>query len=482
MYVEQRCDGLGGLVGSYGGRPVVITRVKVEPREERLIEQPPRVLVGDLVELMRLTEQTEKHRERLVSAVEIGPFDLVKLVFEASALVAQGAHALGELFLGPVGVADEVKEVILFPVDLGELLLHLIMQGAEGGDAACERRIHPCPDEIAELRRERDRGVVLGDSRFNVVYGQVRQVARALLTSPTDVVEVQIAALALAAHDDQPALAAITPHGALEVVVVGSGASSRTALHVEDFLNLVEQFRVDQRLVPPLVLDAFIDEITQVVAVTEHFSDLVDRDACAGRVVLVGLHAESGVGEHLGEILEAVGAGGVQLEGHAHEGTTFGVDGHRTDFAPLELLPDVEVAERGAAGATATGCLLAHLVADVGTGRAGLVLVDRVEDGPDEVADGGVLGVIGDGDQACPRRTEIPLGDRRVDGVAVHPGAAVDDHIVDVLTRFDHRHHALELGPVVHTGRGAPRLDELGDHVRAQLRCPSMRGGALGGK
>jgi hypothetical protein len=55
------------------------------------------------------------------------------------------------------------------------------------------------------------------------------------------------------------------------------------------------------------------------------------------------------------------------------------VDDDRADFAVLDFLPDVEVAEWGAADRTATGDFLSHLVGDVCAAGFGLVLVNSVD-------------------------------------------------------------------------------------------------------
>lgn len=164
-----------------------------------------------------------------------------------------------------------------------------------------------------------------------------------------------------------------------------------------------------------------------------------------------------------------VGAGGVQLERHPDEWTALGIDHDCTDFTPFVLLADVEVADRGTSDRAPAGDLLAHLVADVGAGRAGLVLVHGVEHRAHEVADGGVLGVVGYRDEDGPGGTEVALGDGGVDRVAVHTRTGVDDHVVDIALGLDPGHHLLELRSGLDLGGSTPRLHVLIDDAAGSL-------------
>nr|WP_239166146.1 hypothetical protein [Actinoplanes italicus] len=180
--------------------------------------------------------------------------------------------------------------------------------------------------------------------------------------------------------------------------------------------------------------------------------------------------------------MEAVGAGGVQLECHPNQRTADRVDRDRADLATLERLSHVEVADRRAAHRPTSDDLLTHLVRDVRTRRAGLVLVDPVEHRGDQVADRRVLGVVHNRDQRGARTAEIPLGDRRIDAVPVQPGPGVDEYVVDVLLGFEPGHHLPEHRPAVHGRRGAAGLDELGNDLGAQLRCAALDCRALCGQ
>ncbi|MGW4475844.1 hypothetical protein ACWENQ_39770 [Nonomuraea sp. NPDC004354] len=71
-------------------------------------------------------------------------------------------------------------------------------------------------------------------------------------------------------------LAAVAPDRALEEMVVGAGASACAALGEQHLLDAVEQLGADDRFVTALVFDALVGDVSQVVAVTEHLSDLGD--------------------------------------------------------------------------------------------------------------------------------------------------------------------------------------------------------------
>ncbi len=271
-----------------------------------------------------------------------------------------------------------------------------------------------------------------------------------LLPASAEVVEVQVAGMTLAPHDHEPAPAPVTPDDALEVVVVGALPDTAGPAGFEHLLYAVEDLRGDQRLVSSLVLDSTKRDEAEVVPVAEQISERVERDRGTDRKALGRLGAETRVGQGRDQPMKAVRPGGVQLECHPDQRAAHGVNGDRAHLASLEGLPDVEVADRRPADRATSNDLLTHLVRDIGSGSAGLVLVDAVEHRGDEVPDRGVLGVVHDRDQDGAGVPEIALGDRRVDAVAVQPRPGIDEHVVDVLLGFEARHHALEHRPAIH--------------------------------
>ncbi|WSG15517.1 hypothetical protein OIE66_01025 [Nonomuraea sp. NBC_01738] len=111
------------------------------------------------------------------------------------------------------------------------------------------------------------------------------------MAATAHVVQILGAVLAPARHDDQAMFAAVAPDRALEVVVVLAGADARPVLVEQNLLDAVEQLWFDDRLVTPLVLHVALGDESQVVAITQHFADLVDGDLRACWVAFGGLHA-----------------------------------------------------------------------------------------------------------------------------------------------------------------------------------------------
>jgi hypothetical protein len=159
---------------------------------------------------------------------------------------------------------------------------------------------------MCELGGDADRLVVPLYGILDVANTEVRKIALVVLASSTDEVEVEIAALALATHDDEPPLASVAPHSALEVVVVDAVTGSASPSHGTHVLHAVEELLADQRLVPALVLDAVIGDVTEVVPIAEHLADFGDRDRIAGRMLLRRFDAETGISECFQELGEAV--------------------------------------------------------------------------------------------------------------------------------------------------------------------------------
>ncbi|OLT44097.1 hypothetical protein BJF85_20530 [Saccharomonospora sp. CUA-673] len=112
-----------------------------------------------------------------------------------------------------------------------------------------------------------------------------------------------------------------------------------------------------------------------------------------------GPGAEASVVELVGEVVEGVVAGGVELEAEFDQGSAVGVDDDGADDAAVEVVDVVEVAELGAPERATVAGFLAHLVGDVGPGLAGLVLVEGGEDAVHELADRGVVDGFGGCDQ-----------------------------------------------------------------------------------
>ncbi|MFI6594623.1 hypothetical protein ACIBHX_00145 [Nonomuraea sp. NPDC050536] len=91
LNVQERGDGLCGVVGADIGRAVGVVGVDVEACEECLVEQASGGLVGDAVQLVGVAQEVQHGRECRASLVEVGVFAAGEFGFEGGALVADGA-------------------------------------------------------------------------------------------------------------------------------------------------------------------------------------------------------------------------------------------------------------------------------------------------------------------------------------------------------------------------------------------------------
>lgn len=80
---------------------------------------------------------------------------------------------------------------------------------------------------------------------------------------------------------------------------------------------------------------------------------------------LGGAGGQTGGCDDLMHLLSGVVASGVQLEGFEHERGALLTEGDGADFAAVDLLSDVEVADFGLGDGAAVLSFLAHLVGDV---------------------------------------------------------------------------------------------------------------------
>lgn len=124
----------------------------------------------------------------------------------------------------------------------------------------------------------------------------------------------------------------------------------------------------------------------------------------------------------------------------------FVIGGNGADFAAVEYLADVEVAERCPGNRAAFLGLLPHLVLDVGVGSLDLVLIDGMQDGLHHLAFQGVAEVNDGGDDPDVQLTEVALGERSINGVAENAVEMMDNNKVDILLGLDAGHHFLEDG------------------------------------
>jgi hypothetical protein len=169
-------------------------------------------------------------------------------------------------------------------------------------------------------------------------------------------------------------------------VVVLAVALLGVPVRVEHRTRTLKRRLVDQGLVGAVVFDTRVADDPDVVGVGEHHRELRARQrfrrACRG-----GAGEQPAVGERILEGIEGVGAGRVCRETPADVRCAFGVDLHGADFASLDHLADVEVADWCAGGgASGLGLLdesLACLGGEVGGVELGVCGDDRVHEPPE---------------------------------------------------------------------------------------------------
>nr|WP_231956866.1 MULTISPECIES: hypothetical protein [unclassified Actinoplanes] len=208
-----------------------------------------------------------------------------------------------------------------------------------------------------------------------------------LLPSAAEVVEVQVAGVALTAHDHEPPFASVTPDDAFEVVVVRALPDPTCPSGFQHLLYAIEDLGGDQRLVSPLVFNPAERDQPEVVPVAEQVAERVQRDRGTDREALGRPGAQARIAQGRDQRVESVRPGGVQLERHPDQRAAHRVDGNRANLSALEGLADVEVTDRSPADRATPDDLLTHLVRDVRSGGAGLVFVDPVQHRGDEVTD-----------------------------------------------------------------------------------------------
>nr|WP_265575460.1 hypothetical protein [Glycomyces albidus] len=308
-----------------------------------------------------------------------------------------------------------------------------------------------------------------GDHRLDLRDRHPGSLAMLARLATAQEVRVHDAASVLHRVEVEARAAVRTPQEPLQRVVVDALASASATLVDEHVLDPVEQLLADQWLVPAVVLFALEDDSAEIPPVAEQSADGFDGHRPTVGHVFPRASPQPRLGHGALKVLEAVAPCCVELEHCDDEGRSFGIDGDCPHFAAVDPLPHVEIPERGNAGDASTRCLRGHLVGDIRSRCAGLVLVDAVEDRGHQVADVAVFDVIHDRDQLHAELPKLSAGDRRVGGVAMHARAGVDDDRVHVLAVPDSRHHLLELRSPINRHRGSTWLDVLLDHFHPEL-------------
>lgn len=153
-----------------------------------------------------------------------------------------------------------------------------------------------------------------------------------------------------------------------------------------------------------------------------------------------------------GDLLDGVGAAGIQLERGGDVGGAFGVGFDVGDLPAADGDPDVAVPEGGAGGPSALFGFLSHAVADVGREVVGVELGQQRVQPFGELAFRGGFEPFHDAFQLDAEAAELGADGDVVVEVSGEPVELVDHDHVGVALLADALEHGLELGPVVGAG------------------------------
>ncbi|WP_341210443.1 hypothetical protein [uncultured Microbacterium sp.] len=181
-----------------------------------------------------------------------------------------------------------------------------------------------------------------------------------------------------------------------------------------------------------LVVLALVTHLTQVVPVAEHLVDLGVRHG-TGRPPNRRPSQEAPVGELVGDVLEGHLAAGVEVEGELHERCTLFVDRDGVDLASLDVVGDIEVAQRRPPERPTVHGFLPHLVRHLGAVFRAAVLVERGQESVHELPDRRRVDGLGGGDQCDAALAEVCHDDGVVDAVSGKAAEVVDDDRVHVV-------------------------------------------------
>nr|WP_237268262.1 hypothetical protein [Tessaracoccus flavescens] len=235
----------------------------------------------------------------------------------------------------------------------------------------------------------------------------------------------------------------------------------------EHCLDAVPDLGGDEGFVQAVVAGATEADAALVVGVGEHLVDGGEH-RWLGRP-LRGRHGgQAPVDQLLAQADGGVVAGGVRLERPLDQRCSVGVDLDGADLAAeFVTAGDVEVAHRGlAVGAAALG-LLVHALGDLAGEVAGVELGDGGHDAVQQHPRGGLVDVLGRGDEHDPGLFEGEVDGHVVGPVAGEPVDLVDDAVGDLvgLDVLDHPH---QLRPV-DLACGLAGVDEFVGDDRVQF-------------
>ncbi|MDL2081955.1 hypothetical protein QNN03_36575 [Streptomyces sp. GXMU-J15] len=467
LAVEQRVERLRVLTAD-------AVLVDHEVGEERLVEEPAQERAGRQVRGMAVACKIECACEVGLNGVERSRH-CAKPLLDGSELLRDALLFAGDEIHRYSTAVDRFEELLALRDEL-RLLGHQVPVLVLGFLAAGSELVpEPFLDGVAEFGGQADGAPVILDHLLDL--GDEQRLTGAagdlLVSSQAHEVGVDHAVAVLGVGHDQAAAAVATEHGGLEVVRV-LALPFADQIRGKDILDLLPRDGVGERRVVPRIDHPLVDHLALVVGVGQDAVQDVRPDWARGHL------GRSPRGESPGLQFVSQGpqrplAAGEGGERPSNQLGAIWVHLDRAFFASVgRTTYDVQVAEWGLARRTARLGLLAHPLVHLGGEVAGVELRDGRHDAVQQHPGGGLVDVLGRGDQG---RASLLDRHRDLDVVDTVPGQAVDfvdEHVVDrVLGQI--AQHFLEFRPVRRLRR-LPRVDELrNNHGANAFRLSAIR-------
>ncbi|HEV3322089.1 MAG TPA: hypothetical protein VG147_07875 [Solirubrobacteraceae bacterium] len=401
------------------------------------------------------------------------------------------AVGLGALLFDAVLLGVQHVLIDLAPVEEMQELLLLALELLEAAGVAlglADSRLHllsgvpldRLSDGLLLARREAHAAVEALDGALDGADVRVAGSAASSASLAAEAAEVLVEpAVAGHAVEDQSPAAVAAEDRASEVVPVLAGAVASQRGRFQHLLNLLEGLAVDEGLVTAVrVLGAVPRHYADVVVVVQHLVNLAPtqrhRSALRGHAA-----PQTGFLKHVAQAGDRVVAGRVCLEGHLYQRGAVGVDGDGADFAALDALAGVDVADWGLAERATVGVLAGEPHLDLLGIAAGAEGVDSRHDGVEQSPGGRVVGALQSGLQLAAVTLDLPQQPERIEVIARDSREVVEDDVGRPKLGELGQHVLERRAPRV--GPGAPRLHELGDDARPELLSVALTGLTLAG-
>ncbi|MDO3645652.1 hypothetical protein Q3A91_01595 [Nocardia mangyaensis] len=444
----------------------------------------PNIVGPSPVQIPRIGQKVESALKDLYAHCEFST-RRSETCLDAGSVGVDPAEAFFDLALRQCAIGGEVEEPLFLGVEVLELLGHAAVHLADAGLFVGQDLAQEFVHRGSELFRNSKRAVVLGDGFFDPICWEVGQVTYPFLAPSAQEVAVSASVASSGFGVDEARgsavfMAATTEQVPLEVVLQHSVPLSAAASHVANILNSVEQFLRDDRLVPTGIQLSIDGDPTGVVRVLEHPVQQFERHRSFGDVSpCAGSQPEIC---HRGfEPLQAVLAGGIQLEGHADQRCAVRVDRDRVDLFAFVVHACVDVADPGDAQGSAVECLGAHLLLDVQALQRVHQVVHHVEHALHRHGMRSLAEVLLGADEADTHLVELGFDDGGVEPVAKCAGAHVDDDVAHLGVLSQVLEQIPEHRPLVDGLGRVTRFDELGRDLDAHRGGLCLAVVALGG-